>query len=396
MKIKNPHFFIALKKEALTIVITAESLVGFDLLVRGIDLFAFFMFHPVVLSMQIILRKFLTKTRITPMQAIRTTSSLLRCLLLVTLFLSLMTSCESRKIIVNGLDEREANEILVFLSNKNVDAVKVQNVAAAGGGGGGSKIVLWDISVDSNQALDAMAYLNQAGLPRRRSQNLLNIFTGAGLVPSEMEQKIRYQAGLAEQIASTIRKIDGILDAEVQISFPEEDPLNPAEKKQKITASVYVKHNGVLDDPNSHLTTKIKRLVAASVPGLDYDNVTIIGERARFSDFPMGISPSVSEEEKHYVNIWSLIIAKESVTRFRLIFFTFTILILLLAISLIWLGWKMYPFIKELGGIKELFKLHPLTTKKTEPEAPVDEKETPAIASEEKSKSLADKDVDQT
>ncbi|HEV8053107.1 MAG TPA: EscJ/YscJ/HrcJ family type III secretion inner membrane ring protein, partial [Parachlamydiaceae bacterium] len=94
-----------------------------------------------------------------------------------------MTSCESRKIIVNGLDEREANEILVFLSNKNLDVVKVQNVAA-GGGGGGSKIVLWDISVESGQALDAMAYLNQAGLPRRRSQNLLNIFTGAGLVPS--------------------------------------------------------------------------------------------------------------------------------------------------------------------------------------------------------------------
>ena len=260
-----------------------------------------------------------------------------------------MTSCESRKIIVNGLDEREANEILVFLSNKNIDAVKVQSLGG-GGGGGGAKIVLWDISVESSQAIDAMAYLNQAGLPRRRSQNLLNIFTGAGLVPSEMEQKIRYQAGLAEQIASTIRKIDGILDAEVQISFPEEDPLNPAEKKQKITASVYVKHNGVLDDPNSHLTTKIKRLVAASVPGLDYDNVTVIGERARFSDFPQGIVATANEEEKHYVSIWSIIIAKESVTRFRIFFFSFTIVILILTIALIWLCWKIYPFLKDQGG----------------------------------------------
>ncbi len=305
-----------------------------------------------------------------------------------------MTSCESRKIIVNGLDEREANEILVFLSNKNLDVVKVQNVAA-GGGGGGSKIVLWDISVESGQALDAMAYLNQAGLPRRRSQNLLNIFTGAGLVPSEMEQKIRYQAGLAEQIASTIRKIDGILDAEVQISFPEEDPLNPAANKQKITASVYIKHNGVLDDPNSHLTTKIKRLVAAGVPGLDYDNVTIIGERARFSDFPHGIASS--EEEKLYVNIWGIIIGKESVTTFRIIFFTFTILLLLLMIALIWLCWKIYPFLKDQGGIKGLFKLHPLAVEKTEEEKKhVDEKEPPKESQADKDKSLADKDVDQT
>lgn len=311
--------------------------------------------------------------------------------------LFLMTGCESRKIIVNGLDEREANEILVFLSNKGLDAIKVQSTAA-GGGGGGSKIVLWDISVNSTQALDAMAYLNQAGLPRRRSQNLLNIFTGAGLVPSEMEQKIRYQAGLAEQIASTIRKIDGILDAEVQISFPEEDPLNPAEKKQKITASVYVKHNGVLDDPNSHLTTKIKRLVAASVPGLDYDYVTIIGERARFSDFPLGVTPGSVEEEKQYVSIWSIIIAKESVLRFRIFFFSFTILILILTLCLIWLFWKIFPLLKTQGGIKSLLKLHPFHSETKEPEKPpvVEEKETPKEETAEEKKSLVDKDVDQT
>lgn len=336
-------------------------------------------------------------------------SSLLHYLLMVAICLPLLTGCESRKIIVNALDERDANEILVFLSTKGVDAVKVQNVAAAGGGGGGAKIVLWDISVKNDQALEAMSMLNQAGLPRRRSQNLLNIFTGAGLVPSEMEQKIRYQAGLAEQIASTIRKIDGILDAEVQISFPEEEPLNPnAEKKQKITASVYVKHNGVLDDPNSHLVTKIKRLVAASVPGLDYDNVTVIGERARFSESP--INPiSASEEEKHYVSVWSVIIAKDSVTRFRILFFSFTLLILILAVILIWLSWKIHPVLKAHGGLKELFHLKPLTGTPPEPLSPEAEekekekekgkekgKEGEAKTKEKEEKSIAEKDIDQT
>jgi type III secretion protein J len=280
--------------------------------------------------------------------------------------LPLLTSCESRKTIVNGLDEKEANEIIVVLSTKGIDATKVQSTEGAGVGGT-SKMVLWDISVNSNQALEALSFLNQSGLPRRRSQNLLGIFTGAGLVPSEMEQKIRYQAGLAEQIASTIRKIDGILDAEVQISFPEEDPLNPGgEKKQKITASVYVKHSGVLDDPNSHLVTKIKRLVAASVTGLDYDNVTVISERARFTEFPLGIVPGAAEEEKQYVSIWSLIIAKDSAARFRIIFFSFTLLILILFLILLWIIWKIYPLIKSKGGVKELFQLKPLQLKKEE------------------------------
>jgi type III secretion protein J len=333
------------------------------------------------------------------MQRLRSCKKPLNSLLFIFTLLFVLTGCESRKVIVNGLEEREANEILVFLQNKNIDAVKIQSTGGGGTGGGGPKIILWDISVPNDKALDAMAYLNQAGLPRRRSQSLLNIFTGAGLVPSEMEQKIRYQAGLAETIASTIRKIDGILDAEVQISFPEEDPLNPTEKKQKITASVYVKHNGVLDDPNSHLITKIKRLVAASVPGLDYDNVTIIGERARFSEFPIGAA-AASEEEKQYVNVWSIIIAKESVTRFRILFFAFTILLLTLCVALIWLCWKIYPFIKDKGGIKALFHLHAIPAEKTEttePEKPAPEtKETPKEKPSEDAKSLADKDVDQT
>lgn len=312
-------------------------------------------------------------------------------IVLLCLCLPLLTSCESRKVIVNSLDEKEANEIIVYLSTKGINAIKVQ--AEGGGGGGGAKIVLWDISVNSDQSLEAMSYLNQVGLPRRRSQNLLNIFTGAGLVPSEMEQKIRYQVGLAEQIASTIRKIDGVLDAEVQISFPEEDPLNPAEKKQKITSSVYIKHNGVLDDPNSHLNTKIKRLVAASVAGLDYDNVTIIGERARFNELLGNIV--TLDEDKQYVSVWTVVLAKESLTRFRVLFFSFTISILLLLIALAWILWKIYPLLKTHGGLGSLFRLQHLPTA-TPIETPPEEKEEAKTVKSEESESSIDKDIDQT
>lgn len=297
--------------------------------------------------------------------------SLIFILLSAFLFL---TSCESRRTIVNGLDEKEANEIVVFLSSKGIDAAKVQSQEGTGGGGG-SKITLWDITVAPGEVTEAMSILNQSGLPRRKPQSLLGIFSNVGLVPSELQERIRYQAGLAEQIASTIRKIDGVLDAEVQISFPEEDPLNPGkENKEKIVASVYVKHSGVLDDPNSHLVTKIKRLVAASITGLDYDNVTVIGDRARFSEMPIGLKSS-GGDEKEFVSIWSVIVAKESVSRFRTIFFSYTILLLLLLLLLLWILWKILPLLKKVGGVKQLFKVQPLKieTPKTEEAEPAAE-----------------------
>ncbi|MFI0435842.1 MAG: type III secretion system inner membrane ring lipoprotein SctJ [Parachlamydiaceae bacterium] len=285
---------------------------------------------------------------------------LLHRIFLFLLLSTLLTSCESKRIIVNGLDEKEANEILVFLSNKGIDGSKVQ---AATEGAGGGKAILWNISVDSSQGNEAMALLNQAGLPRRRGANLLNIFSNVGLVPSGMQEKVRYQAGLAEQIASTIRKIDGILDADVQISFPDEDPFNPNAPKQKITASVYVKHSGVLDDPNAHLMSRIKRLVAGSINGLDYDNVTVIGDRARFTEVPLG-GFSNSEDDRPYVHVWSFVIAKSSLTLFRVVFFSFILVILLLLLALIWILWKVWPLLKNQGGIKSLLNFHPLNGNK--------------------------------
>lgn len=268
----------------------------------------------------------------------------------------LFSGCASQKTIINGLEEREANEIMVLLASKKIEAYKLK-VKSEGAGGGG--VQLWDIAVDSDKATEAMAILNAYGLPRRRSQHLLELFTSGGLVPSEMQEKIRYQSGLAEQIAGTIRKIDGVLDADVQLSFPEEDPLNPKNQKGAVTASVYVKHQGVLDDPNSHLVTKIRRLVASSVQGLNFENVTVIGDRARFSDATTQIQESARSGSTEMVKVWGVIVAKTAITRFQVLFFTLITFLSLFLIATLWLLWKVLPVARHAGGVRTIFSLHP-------------------------------------
>lgn len=303
---------------------------------------------------------------------VRVAAFLFLCLCLLT------TGCTGRKSIVNGIDEKEANEIIVFLAGKNIDATKSPQVTS---GGGGAKVAKYDIVVDVDKSTEAMALLNQAGFPRRPTQNLLSIFANQTLVPSELQEKIRFQQGLAEQVAGVIRKIDGVLDAEVRISFPEEDPLNPAAKQGKITASVYVKHSGVLDDPNAHLATKIRRLVAASVTGLDFDNVIVIPDRARYGEYQNEMS-SLHESEKDFVSLWGMVLTKESATTFRLIFGFLSILLLLIVLATIWFFWKIFPLLNKYGGYRELFHLHPIelhkkdaTTEQEPQEKPVPPKE---------------------
>lgn len=264
--------------------------------------------------------------------------------------LGLLLGCSTQKTIINGLDERDSNEILVLLSTKGIEAQKVR---APSEGAGGSKLVLWNIVVEAKDATEAMGILNASGLPRRKESKLLEIFSTGGLVPSEMQEKIRYRSGLAEQIASTIRKIDGIVDADIQLSFPEEDPLNPQKTLGKVTASVFVKHTGVLDDPNSHLITKIRRLVTSSVQGLDYDNVTVVPVRAQFSGIPTTATKAKSDVE--LIKVWTVAVAKDSVMRFQVIFIGALFLLLLAFAILFWFVWRMMPLIREEGIIPALF-----------------------------------------
>ncbi|MBS4168669.1 type III secretion system inner membrane ring lipoprotein SctJ [Parachlamydia sp. AcF125] len=259
----------------------------------------------------------------------------------LVILLFILASCSSEKTIVHGIREQDANEIIVFLSSKNIESTKVQSTESSGSGP--QKVVLWDVVVPANKAIEAMDFLDQEGLPRKHQESLLDIFGSSSLMPSEMQEKIRYQAGLAQQIANTIKQIDGIIDANVMISFPQENPLT-GETTGSITASVYIKHNGILDDPNSHLRTKIKELVAASVTGLKYENVTVIGERAAISERPFRTDAS-----NPLVNIWSINLSKESVSRFRSIFFSFLFSNLILLTFLIGLIWKLYPVLKKFG-----------------------------------------------
>lgn len=296
-----------------------------------------------------------------------------KILLCLIPLLLLLTGCENKRVIVNNVEEREANEIVVFLASRGIAADKIAAKASGGMGGGDTGASMWNIAVPEGTMTDAMAILNQNGLPRIKGTNLLELFAKQGLMTSEKEETIRYQAGLEQQIANTIRMIDGVIDAVVQLSFPPEatvgGPIGQA-APPRATAAVYVKHQGIIDDPNSHLVSKIKRLVAGSVNNIDINDVTVISDRSRFTDVSLGASLEAAPfQPRDYTSIWSIILSQESVVRFRMLFlFLITSSALFLLFSL-WMVWKVYPILRTQGGLRQLFRLEPLIeVEKTEEE----------------------------
>lgn len=297
----------------------------------------------------------------------------MKSLVIAFALLFCLAGCEKPTLIVNNVPEREANEMLVFLASKGIPAVKMQ--AASTGPGGGTGDQMWSISVDQKQEIDAISILNRNGLPRQKTTSLLEIFAKSGLVSSEREESIRYQAGLAAQLAGTINQIDGVIDTQVEISIPKEEGISipgeaPTEKK-RITAAIFVKHQGILDDPNSHLVTKIKRLVSGSISGLDINDVTVISDRSRFTDITLSDTPEeITPSAKEYVSIWSIVMSKGSASRFRVLFFFLIFGLIAFALVCGWMFWKFYPVLRK-RGMKKLFNPIPFRSQdKDEDEEP--------------------------
>jgi type III secretion protein J len=275
------------------------------------------------------------------------------------LFFLFLLGCDSKTEIVSNIDEREANIIVVFLESKGISATKEMMPVAAGAEGGGA--AKYNIVAQREKAIEAMTLLNQNGLPKRVGPNLLELFAPSGLMTSDKQETIRYQAGLAQQIQNTIMMIDGVIDVSVQISFP---PSEAVEGTNRITAAVFVKHQGIIDDPNSHLESKIKRLVSGSVNGLEINDVTVVSDRSRLNDIPTAIDQGRMAQD--FVQVWSITMTKRSLGVFRFIFGSLLTVLVLSLLSLGWVLFKVYPLIRENGGFKELLIPLPVMKKKEE------------------------------
>jgi type III secretion protein J len=172
--------------------------------------------------------------------------------------LLLLTGC--KETLLSRLSELQANQVLAALSEAGIAANKEQTDENN-----------WVIAVQGDQLGRASALLQSQGIPHAKHVPMGEIFKKDGLIPSASEERIRYVAGLSEELSMTLRKIPGIVDARVHVVIPHNDPL--ASRVKPSTASVFVKHRDKVD--MSIIGNNIKDLVAAGVDGLDIKNVAL-------------------------------------------------------------------------------------------------------------------------
>lgn len=176
----------------------------------------------------------------------------------------LISGCsDSKTVILQGLNQNTANQIIVKLGSNNIDASRLLEK-------GGT----YSVSVDTGSRIAALTILQQNGLPEKPTVTLGDEFQKDGFISSPLEEQARFIYALEAQVTEMIYLIDGVSHVSVQITLPPPSDNMLQSDTIKSSASVLIKFK-----PGYHLevyTVRIKQLVANAVPGLTPNRVEVL------------------------------------------------------------------------------------------------------------------------
>lgn len=166
--------------------------------------------------------------------------------------------------LVQGLNQQDANNIILVLANNNIPAKKTED----------TKDGTYFISVDPKNQILALQILSNFGEPTTKRTSMGEVFKKEGMISSPMEEFARYTFALNQDLESTLSQIDGIISVRVQVSLPMPSDNLWSSESAKPGAAIFIKYRaGYRIDL---LTNRIKLLVSKAVPGLNPDMVEIL------------------------------------------------------------------------------------------------------------------------
>jgi type III secretion protein J len=185
----------------------------------------------------------------------------------------LSTACANREI-ASGLNEQDAQEIVVVLKENGLDAAAARETSGEREGPPTWKVLSRG---GSQNTVLAWRILQENGLPRQKVKGLEEVFATTGMIPTASEEKARLLMALSGELSRTLKSVQGVVDARVQVVLPENSPLLERSQWSPPTSSVLLKYRGS-EPPVT--PDEVKSLVARGIEGLQAENVAVVFKRS--------------------------------------------------------------------------------------------------------------------
>lgn len=185
----------------------------------------------------------------------------LRGILLALAAAMVLAACTGKPL-YSQLDESQANQIMGVLIAAGIDADKNPSPSKVG----------WEVRVATSDFPYAMQVLGAHGLPRAQFANTCDVFKKEGFASSSTEERGREQCSLQQELADTLTRFPGVVDARVHVTLAERDPLGGSSQDSSASVAIFEAPGASTRDREAD----IKLLIKDAVPGLvDLNKVTV-------------------------------------------------------------------------------------------------------------------------
>ena len=120
----------------------------------------------------------------------------------------------------------------------------------------------------------SLEIIKEHSLPRQSYESLGSVFSAQGMISSQTEEQARLSYAISQELANTLSKIDGVLNARVHVVLVQHEQASGVTTPP--SAAVFLRHTK--DSPVPQMVSDIKDTVAKAVAGLNPDRVAVMTE----------------------------------------------------------------------------------------------------------------------
>lgn len=244
-------------------------------------------------------------------------------LLAVVVFALGIVGCKAE--VYHGLEENQANRMVVALEQEGISADKAKDPA------GDAK---WMVTVPGGEKVRAWQVLEAKGLPRKDVSGFDEFYPSGGLIPTASEERILLQYATAQELRTTLLKVDGVVEAHVNLVLPEKPRVKLENTKvEPPRASVLVKYRIPKGVEKAPLTQEdVRRIVAGGVESMSAENVQVTLSESQHDLKKIG--------DPDFSTVGPVSVAPRSKTMLQAVVGVMGLIIVLLGAGIVFLLWQ--------------------------------------------------------
>jgi type III secretion protein J len=180
------------------------------------------------------------------------------------LLVSNLVAC-SQTAVLEGLDERQANDVVATMLRQNITASKTANGKAG-----------YAVTVDQANLVQAIDIVREHDLPRAPRGQVSDAFPADAMISTPLSEKARLLSAVEQRLEESLSVLDGVRSARVHVSYDGVDEGTGVSRRTSRAKHVAVV---LLHEPGVHEQTLVqnaKRFLRNAFEDLSYDDVSVV------------------------------------------------------------------------------------------------------------------------